>query len=462
MRIKEEFKKMGYFWIPAESDRRIPGTLSILDGGQIELEVFGLFGEFGKNPKPIGRIVGHIKKEGFVTLDGCSYTRMSSSSDTSRTFEDISTASISVDRVFIGVAYREGEVPLFDTLIFSIEGIDEWVGISGIEDDYQFEKNTATISYKLPENIPLKLDNGMELLIVFGWKPRELVSKRKAGVAQKTYFHLVSQDVSELEEFISIAKKITAFLCFAINKIVSLDSMSTTFENYHKDIREHLTEENPINVDIYCHSWPHSKDYPDIHPAYFLFRFEDIQSKVESILNKWIKGWEHFEPAFHLYFWTQMRGYPYIEVFFLTLAQGLEAYHRRKSNEKQMNEDDFKKLVGDLIDQCPKEKREWLKGKLAFANELSLRKRLQRLIEPFKDVFGNREKCKSLINKIVDIRNNLTHPDTSYASADIDEIWPLCIKMELLFQLHFLQLIGFSEEEIKSIVYKCPQLKEKL
>lgn len=37
MRIKEEWKKSGCFWLPDNEDKKIPGTLSILDGGEIEL-----------------------------------------------------------------------------------------------------------------------------------------------------------------------------------------------------------------------------------------------------------------------------------------------------------------------------------------------------------------------------------------------------------------------------------------
>ena len=65
--------------------------------------------------------------------------------------------------------YDEGESPVFNTLTFSVEGIDEWVGISGISVEHHFEERTATISYQPPEDISLNLDNGMQLLITFHW-----------------------------------------------------------------------------------------------------------------------------------------------------------------------------------------------------------------------------------------------------------------------------------------------------
>ena len=79
MRIKEEFKRSGDFWLPSVPDRVLPGTLSIADGGNIELEVAGLFKSdemealLNDDSQSIERIVGHIEKDGLVTLDDCYY-----------------------------------------------------------------------------------------------------------------------------------------------------------------------------------------------------------------------------------------------------------------------------------------------------------------------------------------------------------------------------------------------------
>ena len=39
MRIEKEYIKSGYFWLPEQPDNKIPGILTILDGGDIELDV---------------------------------------------------------------------------------------------------------------------------------------------------------------------------------------------------------------------------------------------------------------------------------------------------------------------------------------------------------------------------------------------------------------------------------------
>ena len=458
MRIKEEFKRSGDFWLPSEPDRKERGELSISDGGAIELEVDGRF-----NVEPeallrnrLERIVGNIKnndgKNEFVTLDRCYYK--------SPTTDGGSKPLIGVvGRVCTGEGYN-GE-SCFKAVTFSVEGIDEWVGKRGkrgINIVPQFEESAATISYKRPEDISIHLGKGMQLSIICGWKTTLPPAIKEATIRQKTYFKLVSEEARELDEFVSIAHKITTFLCFAIDKMVSLDSMEATSD---KDIGEGRTR--PIRIDIYYPSQPYSTDEPKIHQDDMLFGFGQIQDDPEGKINNWLKAYERLNPTFDLYFSTQI-GKPYLTVRLLTLVQGLEAYHQRKCDEKQMAEADdekqmaeaeFKELFKNLMNQCPKEHREWLHRKLKRGKKVSLSSwslscRLRDLIEPFKEVFGNEDERRKLICKIKKERNYLTHynPKDKSKAAKAQDLLYLCLKIELLFQLHFLRLIGFSPEQI--------------
>jgi len=144
MRIRKEFTKKGVFWLPPNPDKKIPGTLTITDGGDIELEVVGLFGrevDLLKNTDDLSRILGNIEENGLVTLDDCFYRTWNI------TFSGLSHSRISVRRAYCGLAYDEKEVPSFNTFSFSVEGIDEWVGITGIRAEVQLKPISATISY---------------------------------------------------------------------------------------------------------------------------------------------------------------------------------------------------------------------------------------------------------------------------------------------------------------------------
>ena len=144
MRIDKEYKKTGYFWLPDNMDNKIPGILSIDDGGKIELEIVGRFDEGMKTlsgDDDLSRIIGHVEKDGLVTLDDCFYTKNNFS------FGGISKSKVAVNKVLSGAAWDKDEKVAFNTFSFSVDCLDEWVGISGIDVDNDWKKRTATISY---------------------------------------------------------------------------------------------------------------------------------------------------------------------------------------------------------------------------------------------------------------------------------------------------------------------------
>lgn len=463
MRIKEEFKKSGYFWLPSAPDRKIPGTLIITDGGNIELEVVGLFDESieGLNKALNGkdeleRIIGHIEKHGLVSLEDCFYKNKNIS------FGGISKSSVLVNKALLGVAYDDKEIVLINTFKFSVEGIDEWVDISGIKVEHEFEKRTASITYSPPAEISINLNNGMKLLIIFSWSRPGFPITTEAKISQKTYFKLVSEQERPLNDFISSAYKITTLLGFAIDRTVCLEQVSVTSNAICQNIGENKTV--PVSISLYYSSLPYTKNEPKIDRHRMLFRFGQIREDAERIINNWFDAYDVINPSLNLYFSTKTGAQKYLDGKFLALAQGLETYHRRTSNEKLMGDATFQKITEDLIKQCPEENQEWLSGRLRHGNELNLGRRIKSIIEPFKELIGTSKARGKLIRAIVDTRNYLTHYDNSLESeaATGRDLWLLCLKMEAIFQLHILQVLGFTHAEAKSVFDNSYELQEKL
>ena len=457
MRIKEEIKSSGYFWLPSASEHKIPGTLTISDGGNIELEVVGLFDETveGQNRATTDkgafeRIVGNIEKYGLVTLDDCFYKHWHPFSN------GISRSVLHVRKALLDIAYGDREPLVFNALQFSVEGIDEWVGLSGINIDRQIEKRTATITYSPLDEISLNLNNGMKLLITFSWTLPGFPIITEAKVTQKTSFKLVSEQERPLADFTSIAHKLTTFLCFAIDKTVCINQVTATLNTDGS--------ESPAPIPLYYESLPYTKEVPKIYPHYMLFTYQAIKEHVEHRINSWLETYKRFEPALNLYFGVTTGGLRYLDAKILALAQGLETYHRRTSNETQMDKRNFESLRQTLNDQCPEEHRKWLSEKLQYGNELSLRQRVKKIIEPFKEFIGDESQQDKLTGSIVDTRNYLTHYDESLKSraASGDKLIRLYLKMEAIFQLRLLQELGFTQTEIKSVFDKSCRLRKKL
>lgn len=465
MRIKEEIKGSGHFWLPSTPKKKLRGTLNISDGGRIELEVEGIFGETveGQNSASndkgeVERIVGQIEKYGSVTLDGCTYKNDPIFSD------GFSKSLLYVHKALLGIDYANREL-LFSAFDFSVEGIHEWVGLSGIRVEKPAKEKaiTTVITYSPLEEISLNLNNGMKLLIKFLMIPSGSPHMREAKITQRTYFKLVSQQERQIEDFLSVVHKVTTFLCFAIDKTVCINPITATSTISCRNINTGQSEPAPP-ISLYYESLPFTKDEPKIGWYHMLFRYQDIRERAEQIINNWLQAYDKFEPALNLYFGVTTGELYYLDTKVLALAQGLEIYHRRTSDEPRMPKNKFENLRQTLMSQCPEEHQNLLSERLKYGNELSLRQRIQRIIEPFNEFIGDSDQRDKLIGNIVDTRNYLTHYNESLKSksASGDKLIHLYLKMEAIFQLRILRELGFTQTKIQSLIDKNANLRHKL
>ena len=468
MRIKEEINCDGDFWLPSAPDKRISGTLNISDGGKIELEVLGAFHETaGEQTSAINdrgvieRIIGRIEKYGFVTLDGCFYKYRPLFSG------DFSKSLLHVGKALLGVAYDDKEPILTKTIQFSVEGVDEWIGLSGINVDYQEETRTAIIKYSPLKEVSLNLNDDMQLLITFSWTHPGFPNITEAKITQKTYFKLLSQQERQLGDFTSLAHKLTTFLCFAIDKPVCINQIAATVKTIRRGPNDQdINNGTPelVSIPLYYASLPYTKEVPKIGWYHMLFRYQRIEVNADRIINNWLQAYARFERALDLYFAVFTGRILYLEDKVVALAHGLEIYHRRTSEETRIDNSEFERLIETLRKLCPEEHQKWLCERLKYGNELSLRKRLQKIAEPFNDFIGDKSERDKLIGSIVDTRNFLTHYDGSLESraASGDKLVRLYRRMEAIFQLLILQELGFPRTEIQSFLAKNDKLRQKL
>lgn len=458
MRIKEEWKKSGYFWLPENEDKKIPGTLSILDGGEIELEVVGLFDESIEainGNDDLSRIIGHVEKDGLVTLEDCFYRTKNIA------FGGISKSIVHVHKVISGVAYDKDEAVTFNTVSFVVEGINEWVGITGINVIRGSDYKTTTISYTPQEEIVYYLKNGLKLHILFGYTLPSFTSTTEARIAHQTYFKLSSEDAKEFSEFSTVIHQITYLLGFAVDSTVTISDVSATSNEIVREISE--GKKRPVTIKLYYPSLPFSDNAPKVDKHRMLFRFSDIRENAEHVFNKWLSTYSVIRPSLGLYFSAVSGDHKYLDGKFLALAQGLETYHRRTSNETSRDESEFRSMVASILWSCQKQNRKWLRGRLYHGNEINLGQRIKRIIEPYKSYLGNSRQRNKFIRGVVNTRNYLTHYSEELEKDAVkgSELWRLCQKMEAVFQLHLLRQLGFEESHIKRILSNNYKLKQK-
>ncbi len=465
MRNPSPIETRGNFWLPDDPDNKLPGTLSISEKGEIKVEFLGLFSEMqalfkdrlSRFEPEFDRVLGQVLDGGKVTLERCFYVHRSHSLS-----GGLSTSELIAETAFIGAYFENEEDMKFWEFRFSIEGLQDWLLISGIGMEQDLGNKSGSITFQLPDEITLSLPGGLELEFLFNLNfPSVSLPVTEASVTQTAFVHARPKEPQPKEFAFSTGHKICQFLSLALGQDVAYQSIEFYLERNPESTQEDFRR--PIRVYAQFHPWTERVEAIRWHHS--LFKFEDVEDRLEDLLTAWIKSYKTFEPVLNLYFSTAQDKSQALEVRFLQLAQGLEAIHSRKNPEKKlMPAQEYCDMRDRLLENCAPEDREWLERKLQYGNELTLRNRLNDLIKPYGHWFGNAREQNSFIGKVVEKRNYFTH-----YSIELDgnegmyrDLLELYEKIEALFQLQLLELVGFDGDQIRSIVNKNGRLTRKL
>jgi len=444
----QEIKLVGYFKI--DDIDNIPGTLFVSKDGDISLELFTSF-EIGKdfldsNKKDIPIITGQVEKKGYITLIDNFFT--SKSIDIGA---DLNKFTVVSKYAYMGVVFESNNI-LLDTFTFDLDGFGEWLGKYTIHTDHSIEDNTLSVQSKLSGDshiYSLIEDYSLTFKISHSGNMADSITN-KATITQNISLQLSTQTQKSLQDFIYISYKLINFFSFAISETLNIQNVRVTNNGLTREI---YGKEYPIDIDVIYKSTNISKQNTSFHPHNMLFCFHDIEKTFESKIQSWFTNYQKIEPTMNLYFAVKKDTHSYIESKFLFLIQALETYHRRVSNEKYMDDIQFQSLYKSIIKSIPKEHKEWIEGKLKFGNEISLRTRIKKILEPFNDLIGSSKERKSLVGKIVDTRNYLTHYNEDLKANAVSgfNLIELNKKLEGLLELLLLNELEFSKEEIDNI-----------
>ena len=465
--------------MPQQPCNKQPGILLISEVGDAELRITSLrkasdilangskFGQIEptESVKTYDRITGIVRLDNrseFVTLDDCFYTSWNASF-----FEGVSTATIVANTVYLGVCYSEKDDVKFSKVIFTFEGLNEWLNISGFTIEHEFGKNnelqSATLEYSPPQKIRIDLANDdCKVEVLFSSSIPTESSNVEAKFSQIAYISLQSTSSRCIEELRSLVSKIQNFLCFAVDDVISLQSLQGYSKEITRDIGNNRTQKIPVEISY--KSMPISESSFNKSWIRMLLPYPNIADQFPKMLNQWMEVYEKYEPALDLYFTALYGKILHLEVKFLLLVQGLEALHRRESNGTEFDRQEFEQLCEIVINSAPQSKQEFLRGRLHYANEISLRKRLKKMFKQFSGFFEFGGRMKSFISGIVDTRNYLTHYSSDLQSSAVKgkNLIFLNEKLEALFQLHLLRLMNLNSDEISEIANNHYSLKVKL
>lgn len=450
----------GYFWRLGDTEK-LSGRLRISEVGKCSLELLGFFGGlaegFSMNSPSLSTVHGLVEG-GAVTLFDCFYQNKNIGFGTA-----VSRSKLHVSTVFRGAHLPSENEVRFSKLEVVISSLDEWLQITGITTGYELDEankvRSAFVRYVPPKKIDLAVP-GLRVGFEFAWTAPGGGAMTEAKITHQARLTVVPDTHMAFEDLRQQVGRLVNFLSFAADKTLSIDAINAFSPAATINLG---TEARPISLPVfYENSTPPNTVKLDRDDM--LFAYPDVADQLERMLTSWLDQHEALAPAFNLYFAVRSGRHTYLESAFLSIAQGLETLHDRASGEVLESPEAFANRVDRILAGCPEEFREWLVEELAYANKPSLRTRLRRMIKPFASHFGNAEVRKEFVDRVADTRNYLTHydPDLAGRAAHGVAIYHLTEKLEALFQLQLLMMVGISQERIDRLLASNQKLRHRL
>ena len=397
------FTDSGYFWLPGDDDQshQVAGTLAVSETGVVTLETFGYLsddslslaqGSWSQAGSKQPRIFGYTRDRGAVTLIDGIGTRSSLQAPAA----GVQFGSYTILGRFLLVGGHFGDQePRFDRLTCKIDGLDEWLGVSGITAVHDFDAHRATITFEPPAPLPFQASDDIEGRIGFGYSlPNPAPWATEAQVSQSAYIELSASTPWTIEDVINGSARIRDFLCLGTDVPVAI----TTLNGYLRDEHEESSAEDPRAqrpVSIFFESRQHNPDPPVVQPWSMNFAHRDLCNGLSDALSNWFDLYRKWPQPVWLFFDARYGdGVLPSDVQFLKVVESIETLAPAKGIGKNSE----------------------------------LLKKVQRLAEPFAEIVGIAGGEVAFAERVRATRNWYVHHDDRWkeqASDGSDLLWLL-------------------------------------
>jgi hypothetical protein len=329
---------------------------------------------------------------------------------------------------------------------------DDWIGIYGFN-ELRITSGIPKIQleYQLPEKSLFEISADLNLTFEFECTLPMRRDTAHAVIKQLTFIGLNSTRELSFMQLLNCFFRLYKFLSIAYYDSPNIETLffrnnKTQKDNGHQNTVEVLYSDNFFNRSY--------KKGPRLNK--YLFKYEDVKEQFPTIIKTWFEIYDKIGPAVNLLVELLLKREYALELKFLSAVQAVESFHRNIFGGEDLQKAEHKIRIRNIVENVPEQYKAWLKEKLAFSNELSLKNRLIDLYSKIPD-----EITKALINDptnffngVVKTRNHYTH----YGSGDkktimsSQDIFKAVEKLKVLLICSILNELHFSKDQIIGFV----------
>ena len=445
----------GYWWLPGNESQSVPGTLTYAES-RIVLETLGPLTEgWARTGGTIDAIVGVSAEGKNITLVNCRSQggRMS--------FPGIERQKYSARLLAVNVHLASEDELTLGQFSFRCTDLSVWVGRSGFSVESNYSDRSYQINYQLPEPIEAAILDGMTFTVDFSAEgPSGEWLAKSMTISETEWMCISTQEELPFMQLYKTATRIRDFLTLAIGRPVFITHMLGRSDRARVNTNEHGSYYR--DIELYPAHQAHTSSRHSVwSPEKVLLPLADVEPRLGGILSSWVERAVLLEPVMDLYFGTLYEPTVHLQRHFLLLSQAIETYHRRTSDATDLPEPQHTARMNAVLDSVPSEYRIWLRQRLHYSNELSLRQRIKDLVQWFQPILSGFIETKAFVNVVVDTRNYLTHYDPTLkakAATDLD-LLDLIYKLRTLLEICFLREVGLDDDIINRVMAK--QIEER-
>lgn len=404
----DDTKIFGYWWFANHKDLTFYGVLEKIDT-RWQLKMVNKFDKesvsiiqniFNKTLSIDNQLIHGISTEHdkITLLDASCSRRLSSHDD----MNDI----VCCPSYLIQGEHHDKDTLFFQNATFRFYGLETWFGHSIITNPYfNAFKNQKLIINDPPKHKYDILSIKSHLYLTGNFSIND--SDSAITVNNQTYLSLEFNEVKTIDEIEN-------------HFIFPFRSLLCYFMNYPTDWFLWISYNEITNVTnriVSCYA-RQKEDSLNKHDVFVPFK--TIENEFSQILNKYFSEFDRLQPLVYYFTHYYLHNQGTSVDQYIYIMRTLEAYDRKINTHKiyvEENEfDGIKMKIGNFIsqllkDHSNKELEESFISKIKYANDISLKNRLNHLFTTYKDfqIFDNKDIRKDYCYRLSKLRNDLTH-----------------------------------------------------